>query len=1666
MMAVAFLCVHFPALARDSAVVFNEVHYHPENDEFQLEYVELYNQLAVDVDLSNWRIDGDIDFDFPEGTVLGAGQYLVVAKNPGALENATGFNDALGPYTRDLSNSGDPVRLYNNNLSFRSNAGGVDFAGVATSELEGRRVMDELYYKDTYPWPLGPDGSGFSLAKQDPFLGTEHPESWRASTQINGTPGSVNTFTSLPSVVFNEVDSVTSLNFQVELYNSGSSPIDLDGFLIGSSDPLHPDYTFIDESLAAGEFLVIDAVTLGYTPADNNRLFLYTADKAMLVDTVRVDDRAFARSPDGAGAWAIPDAATFGAVNSFSFDDRIVINEIFYHAYPQRAEPGTASNEEEVLVLDYDAVWRYNLDAGVAGLSTGWASDAHVADNVSWATGQGLLGVESATLDEPILTNITKTAQITYYFETEFDYTDLEAVAEMTIDHYIDDGAIFYLNGVEIGRFNMADGAVSPTTAASSAIVDAAKQTLFISNPSVLNGTNRLSVEVHQRTSGSSDIVFGAQVRLLRSDGTGTPATPFVERTEEWVELYNRSAESVDLTGWKINGGIDYKFPDLTTLPAGGYLVVAKDSAALAAKHPSATIIGDYSNKLGNGGDFFWLEDASGNIADEVRYYDSGKWHAAADGGGSSLELRDPDSDNAVAEAWAASDETTRSSWQTYTYEAVAVDDNMGPSYYHEFLIALLESGEFLLDDVSVIENDSVEFIQNGTFESDAVGSPADKWRAIGTHGSHGRTIVVTDPEDGGNQCLHVVSTGPTEDKHNKLETTFANGEQVVVGNTYRIQFRAKWLSGSNQVNTRLYFNYLQRTTNIEVPEIWGTPGAANSMAVENAGPSLENLSHSPVIPNSGQAVTVTVDAADLDGVDDVTLFYSVNDGAFQSSLMSSSATGNYTGSIPGQSASDTIRFYVRGRDSLDALSYFPAAAEQGGAFYKVQDGLADTSGLRHNFRIIMAESDRAFLFLNTNIMSNDRVPATVIEDESRVYYDVGLRLKASPYGRSNSDKYGYSIRFQPDHLYRGVFETLSIERSADRQEMPSKHMLNRAGGGYWSFYDDVAHIINPNAGDSGIGVLSMARQSSRFWEGLFPDEDEEGGPLFNHELLYSPKTTTGGAEDLKIGFPTDLGKYDLEDRGDDKESYRWVMQIRSDRDRDDYERVIALNQAMGNYSGAALKEALDPIIDVNQWMRSFAMISLLGINDVYGRSTLAHNVRYYVRPSDQKILLMLWDLDNAYRISTSSVLAPPQNNVAKLFSIPEYRRMFDGHIEDIIQTAYNTTYMTPWMTHFSTVAGSGDYSSYIANRGTYALSALPDPVTFEITTNGGADFSEEDSAVTLSGNGWIDVFSITVNGVEMPVTWTDAESWTMDVPISIGANLLTLAALNHRGVEVGDDTITVTNTSAVDLASADNTIISELHYHPADPTANESVQGFTDADDFEFVELLNIGGFDIDLTNVRFSNGIDYLFPSGTYMAPGERVIAVANQAAFEYRYGTNAATIAGEYSGKFNNGGERVRLDAADGTAIADFTYGDDLPWPPSADGDGYSLIYTRTDPSNALHWRTSTGINGNPGNTDTIPFDGGDLLSYVLTDLPTVEIVTNAFMMHVPINLAADDALYQFSFSTDLVDWTVATDPLDITSRINNGDGTATFIIQAPLSVSEAPKQFGKVSVELEE
>jgi hypothetical protein len=167
--------------------------------------------------------------------------------------------------------------------------------------------------------------------------------------------------------------------------------------------------------------------------------------------------------------------------------------------------------------------------------------------------------------------------------------------------------------------------------------------------------------------------------------------------------------------------------------------------------------------------------------------------------------------------------------------------------------------------------------------------------------------------------------------------------------------------------------------------------------------------------------------------------------------------------------------------------------------------------------------------------------------------------------------------------------------------------------------------------------------------------------------------------------------------------------------------------------------------------------------------------------------------------------------------------------------------------------------------------------------------------------------------------------------------------------------------------------VVSELMFHPPDPTNLERLSGFEDSDDFEFVRLTNVGATPLDLRNLRFTQGITYDFASSAVDAinPGTSVLVIKNKDAFQYRYGqTYNSTIAGEYAGSFGNGGEVVTLVNVNGatTTIQTFTYNGGAPWYKAADGFGPSLMLVdpaaapaHNDPAN---WTTSAQPGGMPG------------------------------------------------------------------------------------------------------
>ena len=173
-----------------------------------------------------------------------------------------------------------------------------------------------------------------------------------------------------------------------------------------------------------------------------------------------------------------------------------------------------------------------------------------------------------------------------------------------------------------------------------------------------------------------------------------------------------------------------------------------------------------------------------------------------------------------------------------------------------------------------------------------------------------------------------------------------------------------------------------------------------------------------------------------------------------------------------------------------------------------------------------------------------------------------------------------------------------------------------------------------------------------------------------------------------------------------------------------------------------------------------------------------------------------------------------------------------------------------------------------------------------------------------------------------------------------------------------------------------DDLRVTEVMYNPA-PLASDT----TDNDEYEFLELKNIGDETLDLTGVSFTNGITFAFDNSAVrtLGPGQFVLVVRNREAFLARYGASLASlIAGEYEGRLANDGEQVELvDLWNGT-IARFEYSDGRGWPVAADGAGHSLVPLDTalpnqpegSLNNPANWRASTHMHGSPGADDPEP------------------------------------------------------------------------------------------------
>jgi len=1445
--AVVVLCATQPGLG----LVVSEIMYHPVDQDEALEFIELYNNQATSEDLSGYAFTNGIEYEFKPATVIGAKQYLVVARDPNALQAA--YPDLVGsvqgPFTGRLGNDGERIEL--------SNANGA--------------IVISVRYGDERPWPSSPDGAGHSLILVKLGGDPQEASSWSPSTYIGGTPGGPDqaqvgpkdptmvtlldigspgryfkgtkepspgpggqATTDWTQVQFNDDPSTTAWRDGPSGYgystNASELPLlktqlnDMNGSYISLYARLR--FTLTTEQIASFSQLLADVYydddyvlylngtrvadsggLSGNPPAYNagrgtgweppvanvdlsTRMNLLVAGTNVLA--IQAHNNAISGSSD---CFGVPLLRGIVKEEPGGGDDpraRVLINELLPNS---DAPPGT------------DWLELYNPGPTAVDLSNVYLSDDQldllqykIPDGVVLQPGE-FWAVRQGTPPDGFGFGLDFSGETIYVTAATNDAAP-KPVRVLDAVRY---GAC--PPDVTFGRFPDGSDYFGFLTSATFNAPNA--------GPSV------------------GDIVIN---EIMYNHSTG-------DERYEYVELYNRGGSTVPLSGWAFTEGITYQFGQATKMSPGSYLVVAKDPNFLAGVYGNlvvgSNLFGPYTGNLADHSECIRLSypikqvnPDTGQLetymvtADEVTYYDGGRWPSWANGQGASLELRDPRSNNDTPDAWADSNETGKTTWQQFSFTINSNDSQYTHDQVTVFDVILLNRSEILLDDLELIIGGSNRLSNNG-FENGE-----SSWRLLG---NHTRSFVTTDDRHSGSRSLHLIATGHGDPGANRVNQSISS----VTAGTVTFRGWAKWLRGSRflllrvtRANSPVMPPRPAYAFELGTPLNLGTPGLQNTAFVPNRGPDILEVRHTPVTPAANEPIVVTARVTDNDSVASVMLYYrSEGTATFTAAPMVDDASGGdlvagdgiFSATIPGASAGTMRAFYIEASDGL-ASTRFPTKLEPSAdvpdrtCLVRVGDTLVNTRFATYR---IWLSNGVISTFTSRPNLSNELMDCTFVYNNTEVFYNCGIRFRGSPFIRSGSgrdprDRYAYRLNFNADQRFRGQ-EEINLDNTEVGNRGPlqerASYWLYRQMGLQFSMQEYVRRIINGNNQANYEDVQNIEGDYIDMW---FPDDADGYMHKIDDYFEYSADGT--GFSNIDEGLHYNSSHPLL------KETYRWHFEKRGHREDDNWDHFFNFAKAMNTSSSSPnYEQAIESVIHPEHFARVLAIRHTVGDWDSYGYSRGKNNY-FYFAPLEDKWYLLPWDIDFTLGSgdgTTTSLFSIGGQfpEVTQFLNYPKYRRMYLQAMAELangpLQTSYQTANPPTAFDKFlddaanALITDGGDagrrdgIKQFVRDRRNYILTQVPSTV-FVIATNNGDDFCTSGSTVTIVGLAPLEVAGIAVNGTPLPAQFSGNNVFTVNVPLAVSTNLLALQGLNGVGNPVpgATDSITVTRVPPCAITS------------------------------------------------------------------------------------------------------------------------------------------------------------------------------------------------------------------------------------------------------------------------
>ena len=976
----------------------------------------------------------------------------------------------------------------------------------------------------------------------------------------------------------------------------------------------------------------------------------------------------------------------------------------------------------------------------------------------------------------------------------------------------------------------------------------------------------------------------------------------------EFIELYNPAVVAVNIAGWRITGGVDFTFPAGTSIAAGGYLVVAASPTTILSRF-SKIALGPWTGSLSSEGETVRLRDQADGVVDEVDYQVGFPWPVAAGGDGASMEKIHPSLDGSLGASWRSA----------VLPAAGATTDTASPG---------LVNLQFSTNAPPAIRQ--VQHSPQQPRSTDPI--------VI--------TAKVTDPQGVASVVLsyQVVAPGNYIPRYlsnipsgNNIasETRTLNPDFELAANWTSVAMSDTGTGGDvlagDGIFTAVVAAKPHRTLlryRITVADTLGSsvrvpyaddPAANFACYIYNgvpdyAGTTAATLQTLPVY----QLITKGSDWTDCVAYESGK---QINQGLLARFYYNWNGTFVYDGVVY-----DNITYRTRGangryqgagkrsmRFKFNRGSYITVRDQKGNPYPKKWQTLTTGKGFENRLTLTYGLNE----WVNFRIWNANNVPApfahfahwrnvTTTTEQADAYHGdfQGLRFIMED----------YDVRFleahdlQKGNLYKLLNQT---DVALDQQRYQAPNAVKDGSDHNWIESNltgstpaaEVAATVNLEAWSRYHAVCQAVRHYD-YW----PSANKN--MAFYFEPIYTPENGNRGKLWI-LPFDTDASWGPNWNSGDD----------------------VVYSAVFGTAGG--------------------------------GSSTLWPT--YFNAVREIRDLLFQPDQVNALIDEGSAIIAPliPADD-ARWKTAPADAGSYAGiggpgmtSLASLVQDMKNFAFTGgSWP---GGAVGAGGRAAFLDTLQESQGEAANIPVTPVISYIGTAAypvsnlrfqtgaFSDPQGAATFGSMQWrvAEVTDPLAPGYVAgePLKLELAATYTSPVITSFAGQFRFPAAACRPGhtyrarVRTKDNTGRVSHWSAPVQFTAtpinltvyqQSLVITEIMYHPPPPSAAEALQGWSDGD-FEFIELRNVGSSSIDLTDVRFTKGINFDFPSSLILQPGSNTVVVRNAAAFAARYGSGLP-VAGvwEAGNALSDGGEEVKLSFGAGDLITSVTYDNALPWP----------------------------------------------------------------------------------------------------------------------------------------